>query len=306
MTKVAIIGSGFVGSTAAYAMMIKQTASEIVIVDIDKEKAEGQAMDLEHGMQFVPGSKITYGDEYSLCKDADVIVITAGLAQKPGETRLDLVKKNAAVFKEMIPKIVEQNNKAVFLIISNPVDIMTYLTIKYSGLPKTQVIGSGTSLDTARLRHYLGEEFGISPHSVHAYIFGEHGDSEFPVWSRATVGGQRIYDMNGFDREHMDEIFRKTKNAAYEIIAKKGSTYYAIGLVIEQIVNVIINDENLVLPVSVYLNNYYDVGDVCLSIPCIVGRGGIKKKMQLPLNEEEQDQLRTSSRILKEIIGGIE
>ncbi|MFC1734279.1 L-lactate dehydrogenase [candidate division KSB1 bacterium] len=302
MSKVAIIGSGFVGSTAAYAMMIKQTASEIALIDIRKEKAEGEAMDLEHGLMFVEGSKITFGDSYELCKGADVVVITAGLAQKPGETRLQLVGKNAKIFSQMIPNIVEHNKDCVIVLVSNPVDIMTFLTLKYSGFPKERVFGTGTTLDTARLRYYLGKEFKVNPHSVHAYIFGEHGDSEFPVWSKATIGGQQLDHMEGYSTEKMDKIFQQTKKAAYEIIAKKGATYYAIGLVISEIVSSIIDDEDRIYPVSNYLDNYYDINGVCLSTPCVIGKGGIKKRMQLPLNEEEQKSLHHSADVLKKII----
>lgn len=306
MSKVAIIGSGFVGSTAAYAILIKQTASEIALIDIRKKKAEGEAMDLEHGIQFVPGSKITYGDSYELCKGADVVVITAGLAQKPGETRLQLVSKNAKIFKGMIPKITEHNKDCVIVLVTNPVDIMTYLTHKYSGFPKERVFGTGTTLDTARFRYYLGEHFNVNPHSVHAYIFGEHGDSEFPVWSKVSIGGQKVQDMEGYSKEKMDEIFKKTKNAAYEIIAKKGATYYAIGLAIEEIVGAIIKDEDKIFPVSSYLDNYYDESGVCLSTPCVIGRGGIKKRIQLPLNEDEQKSLHKSAEVLKKIIRDVE
>lgn len=305
MTKVAVIGCGFVGSTAAYAMLIRQTASEIAIIDINKEKAAGEAMDLEHGIQFVPGSKVTYGDSYGLCKGADVVVITAGFAQKPGETRLQLVNKNAKIFKEMIPKIVENNEDCVILLVTNPVDIMTYLTLKYSGFPKERVFGTGTTLDSARLRYYLGEHFGASPQSIHAYMLGEHGDSEFPVWSKANVGGQAVQDMEEYSMEKMEEISKKTKNAAYEIIARKGSTYYAIGLVIAEIVGSIIKDENKIFPVSTFIENYYDESDVCLSIPCVVGKGGIKRKIQLPLIPEEQHGLHKSAKALKEVIKGV-
>ncbi len=306
MSKVAIIGAGSVGSTAAYAMLIRQTASEIAIIDINKEKAEGEAMDLEHGIQFVPGSKITYGDSYDLCRGADVIVITAGLAQKPGETRLQLVNKNAKIFKEMIPKITEHNKDGVILLVSNPVDIMTYLTLRYSGLPKERVFGTGTTLDTARLKYYLGRHFKVNVQNVHAYIFGEHGDSEFPVWSKAVIGGQTLQDMEEYSQEKMDRIFKETKNAAYEIISKKGATYYAIGLVVDEIVNAIIRDEDKVFPVSHLIENYYDVSNVCLSSPCTLGKKGIKRVIQLPLDEGEQKSLHRSAEILKSIINDIE
>src|SRR3989344_9470032 len=196
MSKIAIIGAGFVGSTAAYALFIENVCENIALIDINKEKAQGEAMDLEQGMMFKPETRIQYGDSYELCKGADIVVITAGLAQKKGETRLDLVRKNSTIFKDMIPKIIENNKDCVIVLVSNPVDIMTYLTLKYSGFPKERVFGTGTTLDTARLRYFVAENYGVSAQSVHAYMLGEHGDSEFPVWSRATIAGLNI---NEFD-----------------------------------------------------------------------------------------------------------
>ncbi|MFO8016489.1 MAG: L-lactate dehydrogenase [Candidatus Woesearchaeota archaeon] len=306
MGKVAIIGCGFVGSTAAYAMMIRKTASEIAVIDINREKARGEAMDLEHGIQFVPGSSISFGDSYELCKGADVVVITAGVAQKKGETRLQLVGRNAKIFKEMIPAITEHNKDCVILIVTNPVDIMTALTLRYSGFPKERVFGTGTTLDSARLRYYLGEEFKVNPQSVHAYMMGEHGDTEFPVWSKASIGGQDLQDMEGYSKERMDEIYKRTKNAAYEIISSKGATYYAIGLVITEIVDSIINNKNKIFPVSTMLDNYYDEGGVCLSMPCVVGKEGIKRRIQLPLSEGEQECLHKSAGKLREVLESVE
>ena len=300
--KVAIIGCGFVGSTAAYAMLIKEIANEIVLIDVNREKAEGEALDLEHGIQFVKSGKIIYGNSFDLCAGADVVVITAGLAQKPGETRLDLVSKNAKLFKDMIPKIVEHNKDCVIVVVSNPVDILTYLTIKYSGLPRQRVFGTGTTLDTARLRFYVGEHFGVNPHNVHAYMLGEHGDSEFPVWSNADIAGMNLVHVDGYSKDAMDSIFRKTKNAAYEIISKKGATYYAIGLVITEIVEAVLDDGEKIFPVSTLIDNYYDEGDLCISVPCVVGKGGVKRKIQIPLNGEEQKAFHNSAGILKDYL----
>ncbi len=300
--KVAVIGAGFVGSTAAYAMQIQGTAREIAIIDVNKEKAKGEAMDLEQGMQFTPATTIKFGDDLSLCKGADVIVITAGVAQKPGETRLNLVKRNAAIFKELIPKLTAHNKEAVYLVVTNPVDIMAYLTLKYSGLPASKVFGSGTSLDTARFRYYIGESFEVSPTAVHAFILGEHGDSEFPVISCATIAGLRIYDLEGYKPEIIGECFDRTKKSAYEIITRKGATYYAIGLVISKIVKAILQNEKTIIPLSVHLDNYYDEGNLCISVPCVVGEEGIIKKYQLPLSADEQAKLHNSARILKDII----
>ncbi|MBD3312926.1 L-lactate dehydrogenase [Candidatus Woesearchaeota archaeon] len=304
--KVAIIGAGFVGSTAAYALLIKEVADEIILVDVNKEKAEGHAMDLEQGIQFVRGAEIKYSDSCEDCRDADVIVITAGLAQKPGETRLDLVNKNAELFRKMIPQITKHSKDAVIVVVSNPVDVLTYLTIKYSGFSRHKVFGTGTTLDTARFRFYISEHFNVNLHNVHAYILGEHGDSEFPVWSNATIAGLNVSSLDGYSKEVMDEIFQKTKNSAYEIIAKKGSTYYAIGLVIAEIVDSILHDESRIFPVSTYIDNYYDEGGMCISMPCVIGKEGIKRKIQVPLTDEEQQALHKSAGTLKEYIEKVE
>ncbi len=300
--KVAIIGAGFVGSTAAYAILLQGAAREIVLIDVNAEKAKGEAMDLEQGMQFTSAATISFGGNFSLCEGADIIVITAGVAQKPGETRLSLVKRNAAIFKDMIPKLVAYNRDAVYVVVTNPVDIMAYLALKYSGLPPSKVFGTGTSLDTARFRYYLGKKFDLNPTAVHAFILGEHGDSEFPVTSCATIAGVNIHDVEGYTPEAAQECFDKTKKAAYEIISRKGATYYAIGLVIARIVRTILHDEKTVIPLSMYMDNYYDEGDLCISVPCVLGREGIIRKYQLPLSPEEQAKLHNSAKVLKDII----
>lgn len=304
-SKVAIIGAGFVGGTAAYALMIDGVASEIALIDVAKEKAEGEAMDLKHGLQFVSGTKITFGSDYKLCRGAEIVIITAGLSQKPGETRLDLIQKNAKIFKEMIPKIVEQNRDCLILVVTNPVDVMTYLAIKYSRLPVSRVFGSGTTLDTARFRYLLGEYFGVHPSSVHAYILGEHGDSAFPVWSTANIATVPLQNFAKFNQKAMDNIFAKTKGAAYEIIAKKGATYYAIGLAIVRIVKAILEDKNEVLPVSCLLKNYNGANDVCLSVPVILNRSGIKEQLRIPFNKKEKAALAKSANILKGFIKAV-
>jgi L-lactate dehydrogenase len=291
-----------VGSTAAYALMISGQESEIALIDVNKEKAEGEAMDLQHGLQFRPNVKIQFGNDYTLCKDADIVVITAGAHQKPGETRLDLIKKNSAIFKEMIPKIVKYNKKCILLVVANPLDVLTYLTLKYSRFPKNRVIGSGTVLDTARFRYLLGEHFEVNPNSIHAYIMGEHGDSSFPVWSTANIAGAPLKNFKKYDQKKMDEIYSKTKNAAYEIIAKKGATYYAIGMGITRIVNAILSGHNEVLAVSGYLKDYNGVSDVCLSVPTILDRNGIKEQIVMPLNELELAQLKYSADKIKSAI----
>ncbi|MBI3026953.1 L-lactate dehydrogenase [Candidatus Woesearchaeota archaeon] len=303
-SKVAIIGAGFVGSTAAYALLIDGAASEIALIDVNREKAEGEAMDLQHSLQFRPGTKITFGDSYSLCKDAEIVVMCAGAHSKPGETRLDLVERNSAILKNIIPNIVGHNKNCIILVVANPLDVLTYLTLKYSQLPKHKVFGSGTILDTARFRYLLGQHFGVSPQSVHAYILGEHGDSSFPVWSAANIAGVKLQDFKGYSRKAMDDIVIKTKKAAYEIVARKGATYYAIALGITRIVKAILTDSNSVLALSTYIEEYHGVSDVCLSVPCIVNRNGIKEQIVMPLNATEKKQLRKSANVIKGIIKG--
>ncbi len=303
-SKIAIVGAGFVGSTAAYACLIDGAASEIALIDVNKEKAEGEAMDLQHGLQFKSNVKIHFGSDYKLCKDSEIIVICAGAHQKPGETRLDLVNKNAIIFRQMIPSITRHNKDCIFLVVSNPLDVLTYLTLKYSRFPKNRVFGSGTILDTARFRYLLGEYFEVSPNSVHAYILGEHGDSSFPVWSTANIAGVNLKYFRKYSKKAMEKIFLETKNAAYEVIAKKGATYYAIGLGIAKIVRAVLSDQNEVLALSSYLKNYHGVSGVCLSVPAVVNRSGIKEHIILPLNSLEKKQLRKSANVINGILKG--
>ena len=301
-SKVAIIGAGFVGSTAAYALLIDGAVSEIALVDVNKERAEGEAMDLQHGLQFKPNVKVTFGSSYELCRDAEIVVICAGAHQKPGETRIELVKKNSEIFKQMVPSITKQNKDCILLVVSNPLDILTYLTLKYSKFPRNRVFGSGTLLDTARLRYLLGKYFEVSPNSVHAYIMGEHGDTSFPVWSTANIAGVHLSHFKKYNKKQMNKLFLETKNAAYEIIAKKGATYYAIGLGIAKIVSAVLSDQNEVLALSSYLHNYHGISDICLSVPAIVNRSGIKEQIAMPLNALEKRQLKKSASVIKSII----
>ncbi len=300
--KVSIIGAGFVGSTAAYAMLLQRVANEITLIDIDKEKAEGEAMDLKHGLGFVENTKITFGDDYALCKGSDVIVITAGANQKPGQSRNELVATNAAIFKKIIPKIARFAPNAILLIVTNPVDVMTFLAIKYSGFPTSRVFGTGTSLDTARFRSLLGEQLNIDPKSVHAYILGEHGDSEFPVWSSAMVGGINLSHFPSFTKQKAIFVFQHTRNAAYEIISKKGATYYAIGLTIADIVRSIVSNDKEVIAVSTLIHNYYGVSNVCLSVPCVIGENGVGKQLFPKLDKIEQKALKQSAATIKSAI----
>jgi L-lactate dehydrogenase len=307
--KVAVIGTGFVGSAFSYALMIRGIVSEIVLIDADKKRAEGEAMDLSHGLPFVRPVKIWAGS-YADCKDADVIVISAGAAQKPDEKRLELVHRNFEVFKDVVPQITRYNRDGILLIATNPVDILTYAALKLSGFPANRVIGSGTVLDTSRLRYALGEHLNIDSRNVHAYIVGEHGDSEVPVWSLTNVAGIPLEQFclehgEKYDSEHLTKLFEKVKNAAYEIIELKGRTYYAIGLGLTRIVESILRDENAILTVSSLLQDYYGVSDICLSVPSIVNREGIRTALKLPLSKSELESFRKSASMLKEIANSL-
>lgn len=304
-SRVVIIGAGFVGSTFAYSLMINGVVSEIVMIDVNQERLAGEVMDLNHGISFVRPVSVRAGT-YEDCATADIIVITAGANQKPGETRIDLLGRNMAIFKTIIGKIKEVGSNAILLIASNPVDVMTYITYKLSGFSSNRVIGSGTVLDSARFRFLLSDHCHVDPSNVHAYIIGEHGDTEVPVWSLANIAGLRFSDYCPVCGEHncplpKDEIFNDVKNAAYQIIKGKGATYYAIGLALTQIVESIIRDEYSVLTVSTLLNGEYGMDDLCLSLPSIVNRQGIVKKVKLSLSPEEEEALRTSGKVLKEL-----
>lgn len=306
-SKVAIIGAGNVGSTFAYSLMMRGAARDIVLIDRKLERAEGECMDLNHGASFVSPVKI-HPAGYEGCKGADVVVITAGAKQKPGQTRLDLVKTNVDIFKDIIPKIVKHAKEAILLVVTNPVDILTYATLKISGSQSNKVLGSGTVLDSSRLRYLISEHCAVDPRNVHAYIIGEHGDSELPVWSNANIGGMNIAeycplcsgDCNY--KEELSKIFDNVKNAAYKIIDAKGATYYAIGLALGRIVEALLRDENSVLPVSTLISGYYGINDVCLSIPSVVNSSGVKKFLKIKLSDLEQKQLKESADALKQII----
>jgi L-lactate dehydrogenase len=304
--KVAVVGVGSVGASFAYSLMIHGLVSEISLIDANAEKAKGEAMDLEHGLPFVQPARIKAGD-YGECADADIVVIAAGAAQKPGESRLSLVERNVAVFKQVIPSIKEHNNRCILLVATNPVDIMTYASLKLSGFPPNRVIGSGTILDTSRLRSLLGEHFKIDPRNVHAYIIGEHGDSEVPVWSSASIAGVKIKEYcpicgMRYDEQYLNKIFEEVKNAAYKIIDLKGATYYAIGLGLTRIVESIIRDENAILTVSSLLQDYYGVSGVCLSVPSIVNKNGVAQTVKLPLEDAEIKMFQKSASVMKKVI----
>lgn len=307
--KVAVVGTGQVGSTFAFALMMSGLATSIVLIDVTRERAEGHVMDLNHGLSFVQPSRIYVGD-YSDCKDANIVIVTAGASQKPGETRLDLVRKNTDIFKNIIPEIVQYSPR-MLLIVSNPVDVLTYVALKISEYPMNRIIGSGTILDTARFRYLLSSHCAVDPRNVHAYIIGEHGDSEVPVWSQVNIGGVSfrqycsICGRNCPDNVR-EEIFNQVKNAAYEIIKRKGATNFAIGLALVRIVGSILRDENSVVTVSTLVDGYYDIGDVCLSTPVILNRNGISKILKIGLDESEVKKLQASANVLKNVIKSLD
>jgi L-lactate dehydrogenase len=307
--KITIVGAGFVGSTTAYTLMISGLVSEIVLIDVNKDKTEGEVMDMNHGMPFVKPVKV-YSGEYSDCAGSEIVIITAGAGQKPGETRLDLVHKNTAIFKSIISEIVKYNKDCILLVVTNPVDILTYVTLKISGFPKNKVLGSGTVLDTARFRYLLGDHVCIDSRNVHAYIIGEHGDSEVPTWSITNIAGipmdKYCESCNQCNSLSKYTIYDDVKNAAYKIIEKKGATYYAIALAVRRIVEAIERDENSILTVSSLIEGQYGLSDVVLSLPTVVNKNGIDRIIDLPLSASEQEALVKSGNSLKEIISKLD
>lgn len=303
--KIAVIGCGFVGSATAFALMQSGLCSEIVLLDVDKDKAEGEAMDITHGTPFAGRMKIYAGD-YDDIMDAAIIVITAGANQKDGETRLDLVKKNQKVFQSIIPEISKRKYEGILLIVANPVDILTYTALQLSGFEEHRVIGSGTVLDSARFRYLLGEHLDVDSRSVQAFIIGEHGDSEIAAWSSVNVSGIPVNDfceMRGhYDHEDaMKSIANDVKESAYKIIQKKQATYYGIAMSVKRICEVILKDEKVILPVSTMMHGAHGIKDIVLSMPAIVGKHGIETQVPIELNEEEEKQLQKSAQILKEM-----
>lgn len=304
--KAVMIGCGFVGSATVFSLMQSGIFSEIAMIDADMGKAEGEAMDISHGIPFAQHMKI-YAGTYDDVKDAGIVIITAGANQKPNETRLDLVHKNVAIFKQIIPEIMSHSFDGVLLVVANPVDILTYVAQKLSGLPENHVIGSGTVLDTGRLKYSLGEHLGVDSKSVHAFIIGEHGDSEIAAWNSANVSGISIGDfceMRGHYRhdEAKNEIAEKVKNSAYEIIQRKSATYFGVAMAVKRICEVITRDEKSILPVSTAMHGEHDIEGVVLSMPCIVGKDGIETKVPINLSKEEREKLQESATILKGII----
>jgi L-lactate dehydrogenase len=305
-SSVALIGTGFVGSSYAFALMNQGLVNELIMIDVNEDKAKGDVMDLNHGKVFAPNpTYIRYG-EYKDCANVELVVICAGAGQKPGETRLQLVEKNLKIFKSIIDSVMASGFDGIFVVATNPVDILTYATWKFSGLPKERVIGSGTILDTARFRYSLGEYFGVNPVNVHSYIIGEHGDSELPVYSSANIGCvpvlKYIERHEEYKKEDLDDIFINVRDAAYKIIETKGATYYGIAMGLVRITKAILSNENSILTVSTYLDGQYGVEDVYIGVPAIINRSGLHQIVELDLNEEEQKLFHNSVKVLKDTL----
>ncbi len=303
-SKVVIIGTGLVGMSYAYSLVNQGVVEELVLIDINKNKAVGESMDLNHGLAFSPRKMKIYAGEYFDCKDANLVVITAGVNQKEGESRLHLLNRNAKIMKSVVREVMKSGFDGIFLVATNPVDILAYVVWKESKLPSSRVIGSGTSLDTARLRYEISSLINISVRNVHAYILGEHGDSEFVCWSNTFIGAKPILDviedMNEIEFEDMDRIYNNVKNAAYEIIERKGATYYAIGIALVRITQAILNNENRILPISVLNDGVYAVEkDVYIGLPAVLNKDGIHHVVKLKLNPEELEKLNNSANILR-------
>ncbi len=303
-SKVVIIGTGLVGMSYAYSLVNQGVVEELVLIDINKNKAVGESMDLNHGLAFSPRKMKIYAGEYSDCKDANLVVITAGVNQKEGESRLHLLNRNAKIMKSVVKEVMKSGFDGIFLVATNPVDILAYVVWKESKLPSSRVIGSGTSLDTARLRYEISSLINISVRNVHAYILGEHGDSEFVCWSNTFIGAKPILDviedMDEIEFEDMDRIYNNVKNAAYEIIDRKGATYYAIGIALVRITQAILNNENRILPISVLNDGVYAVEkDVYIGLPAVLNKDGVHHVVKLKLNQEELEKLNNSANILR-------
>ena len=304
--KIVLVGTGFVGMSMAYSMLNRGGIEELVLIDIDKEKTIGEEMDLSHGLPFAPQKMVIKAGDYDECKDAEIVVITAGVAQKQGgQTRLELAQVNTKIVKDITKNIMASGFNGVIIVASNPVDLMAYVVYKVSGLPKNKVIGSGTVLDTARLRYMVADYLKVSSKNVHAYIMGEHGDSSFVPWKHAYVGCKSIIDImkdGNHPMEDLDKIHKNVVNAAYEIIERKKATYYGIGMSLNRLVRAILDNENSVLTVSTYLENgKYGQDDVYIGVPAIINENGVRELLELDLNKEEQEKLDNSCKIIKQM-----
>src|SRR5687768_10320914 len=308
--KIAIVGAGSVGATIAYACLIRGIGKHIAIYDVSRKKVDAEVLDLNHGLQFVPMARIEGSDDVAVCKDAAVVVVTAGAKQKPGQTRMDLAGANADICRKLIPQLVNAAPNAVLLLVTNPVDVITYVTLKLSGLPRQRVLGSGTALDSSRFRFLIARRCGVAVQNVHAYIAGEHGDSEIPLWSSASIANIPLKDwavpghgkLSVRDRV---EIFENVKSAAAQIIEGKGATNYAIGLATAKILEAILHDENRILPVSSLLKDHQGIDDVCLSVPSIVHRGGVEQALTIKTNDAELAGLKNSAEQIRQAIKAV-
>ena len=299
-----MVGAGAVGTAIAYAAQIRGVCRQLALFDLNAEKVRAEVLDLNHGLQFTPMARITGSDELAVCADADVVVITAGAKQRPGQTRLDLAAANVAMCRELVPALVELAPDALVLVVTNPVDVVTYAALQFSGLPSQRVFGSGTVLDSSRLRFLIAEHTGVAVQNVHAYIAGEHGDSEVPLWSTATIGGVPVRDWGAAGERPLDEtaralIHNRVVTSAYEIIAGKGATSLAIGLAVSRILEAALNDEHRVLPVTSRLDGVHGLSDVCLSMPAVVGRAGVERVLATPLSDGEREQLVASAQTVR-------
>ncbi|MDQ0254412.1 L-lactate dehydrogenase [Evansella vedderi] len=308
-TRVVVIGTGFVGSSYAFSLINQNVVDELVLLDLNKAKAEGDAMDLNHGLPFGSPMKIWAG-AYSDCEEADIVIITAGANQKPGETRLNLIEKNVKIFKGIVEDVMNSGFNGIFIVATNPVDILSYATWKFSGLPMERVIGSGTILDTARFRFLLSDFFNIDVRNIHAYIIGEHGDTELPVWSQTRIGSELIdrYIQNHkpeTTKEDLDNIFTNVRDAAYHIIERKGATHYAIAMGLQRLTKAILRNERSILTVSTLLQGEFSLDDLYIGVPAIVNKDGIQEVIEIDLNEEEKKQLAHSADVLKKAMDPI-
>jgi len=306
-TKVSIIGAGAVGTSTAFALLMKRIAGEVAIYDTNQAKVEAEVLDLAHGSQFTNPSRVYGGSDIEVVRNSDVIVVTAGAKQAPGQTRLDLAATNVKILQELMPELVRLSPDAIFLLVTNPCDVLAYAAVRFSGLPANRVFSSGTVLDSSRLRWQLAERIGVSTESVHAMIVGEHGDSEFPLWSEAKIGPislsqWRVGNVAPLSQSELDEIADSVKNAAYKVIAGKGATNYAIGLSAARIVEAVLRDESVILPVSSVLNNYLGISDVALSVPTVVNRQGAIRTIPMEMSSNELEKLQKSAATLKQSI----
>ena len=306
-TRIAIVGAGSVGATLAYACLIRGVGRTIALYDLDATKARAEVLDLNHGLQFVPMATVVGSDDLEVCRGADLVVVTAGAKQRPGQTRLELAHANVEMCRDLVPRLLEVAPDAILLLVTNPVDVVTHAALRYSGLPPNRVFGSGTVLDSSRLRLLIAQHCGVAVQNVHAYVAGEHGDSELPLWSSASIGSVPLLRWNVPGRPALDaaaraEIVRRVVGAAEEIIRGKGATNYAVGLAAARIIEAVLYDERQVLPVSSLLDGFAGIGDVCLSVPSVIDRAGVDTVLPVPLSDEEAAGLRRSATTVRDVV----